>query len=171
MILGEYWHQLAIQTDEPPVLSYWDGSIAGATPEPRERVSGRARTSSGIESRLTAAPRPDPRSARSAPGAPDARASLRPAGAVASERRLLCPGRHRPSAAARGGGPANALTQHDKYFTPPGADPGKLQGEGHESKWCPYLYPKLKTQRISATLFWWCPIFRFFFVFYILYFF
>ena len=32
-----------------------------------------------------------------------------------------------------------------------GADPGKLQGEGHESKWCPYLYPKLKTQRISAT--------------------
>ena len=26
----------------------------------------------------------------------------------------------------------------------PGVDPGKLQGEGHESK-CPYLYPKLKT--------------------------
>ena len=25
---------------------------------------------------------------------------------------------------------------------PTGADPGKLQGEGHESRWCPYLYPK-----------------------------
>ena len=34
----------------------------------------------------------------------------------------------------------------------PGDDPGKLQGDGHEfNSWCPYLYPKLKTQRISAT--------------------
>ena len=53
-----------------------------------------------------------------------------------------------------------------------GADPEKLQGEGHESQWCPYLYPKLKkkTQRISATLFRWCPIFSFFFNFFKLFF-
>ena len=53
-----------------------------------------------------------------------------------------------------------------------GADPGKLQGEGHESKWGPYLYPKLKNSTDFGHLILVVPYFQFFFCFfYILYFF
>ena len=50
---------------------------------------------------------------------------------------------------------------------PTGADPGKLQGEGHESKWCPYLYPKIKNSTDFRPLNFGGALFSVFFLFFI----
>ena len=53
-----------------------------------------------------------------------------------------------------------------------GADPGKLQGEGHESKWCPLPIPKIKNSSDFGHLILVVPYFQFFIIiFYFLFFF
>ena len=46
-----------------------------------------------------------------------------------------------------------------------GADPGKLQGEGHESKWCPLPIPKIKNSSDFGHLVLVVPYFQFFIYF------
>ena len=44
-----------------------------------------------------------------------------------------------------------------------GADPGKLQGKGHESKWCTLPIPKIKNSSDFGHLILVVPHFQFFF--------
>ena len=53
--------------------------------------------------------------------------------------------------------------------TSSGADQRKLQGEDHESKWCPYLYSKLKTQADFGHLILVVPYFQFVVVVFLIY--
>ena len=50
-----------------------------------------------------------------------------------------------------------------------GADPGKLQGEGHESKWCPLPIPKIKNSSDFGHLILVMPYFQFFIFIFILF--
>ena len=43
-----------------------------------------------------------------------------------------------------------------------GVDPEKLQGEGHESQWCRYLYPKFKNSMDFSHLILVVAYFQFF---------
>ena len=53
--------------------------------------------------------------------------------------------------------------------TKPGADPGKLQGEGHESKLCPLPIPKIKNSSDFGHLILVVPYFQFLILIFILF--
>ena len=61
-----------------------------------------------------------------------------------------------------------ALGSHLWLVPGAGADPEKLQGQGHESQWCPYLYPKFKNSTDFGHFISVVPHFQFFFVFFLL---
>ena len=63
----------------------------------------------------------------------------------------------------------NTQTASWPLLNPPssGADPGKLQGEGHESKWCPLPIPKIKNSSDFGHLILVVPYFQFFYFYFI----